>query len=74
MTTTTTAPDARRSIGHLTYAGDVTAGIANDLDSARAFGPNYMGELMWPVDAAYDADTDTTRVGFSLLAPQAVSR
>ena len=34
-------------------------------------GPTLMGEMWWPVTANYDAETDTTRVGFSLIAPEA---
>lgn len=60
---------ARKAIGHANYRGDATEAIARDIADGRPFGPNYMGEFMWPVDAAYDAELDTTRVGFSLLAP-----
>ena len=65
--------NARQAIGHANYRGDVTESIARDIADCRPFGPNYMGEFMWPVDSAYDAELDTTRVGFSLLAP-AVAR
>lgn len=58
----------RKPIGFATYNGDVR-GILNEGPK----GPNYMGELMWPVTAEYDAATDKTRVGFSLLAPEATS-
>lgn len=61
---------SRAAIGHANYPGDVTAGIAADIESGRPFGPNYMGELMWPVNASYDAVTDATRVGFSLMPPE----
>lgn len=58
----------RLPTGFATYSGDAR-GILND----GAKGPNYMGELMWPVTAEYDAETDKTRVGFSLQAPVEVS-
>lgn len=60
----------RTATGHANYPGDVTAAIEADIASGRPFGPNYMGELMWPVDATYDAEANRTRVGFSLLAPE----
>lgn len=60
---------ARKAIGHVNYRGDVTASIERDIASGRPFGPNYMGELMWPVEATYDSAADRTRVGFSLQAP-----
>lgn len=66
--------NARRvATGHANYPGNVTEAIAADVESGRPFGPNYMGELMWPVDATYDTATNTTRVGFSLVAPEAAS-
>jgi len=53
---------ARKPIGFATYNGDVTSVTAEG-----AKGPNYVGELMFPVTAEYDAATDKTRVGFSLV-------
>lgn len=53
--------------GHANYQGNVVPG----LDFTRAMGPTYMGELVWPVAADYDAETDRTRVGFSLIPPTA---
>lgn len=46
------------------YKGDVR-GI---LKEGRK-GPNTLGEWLWPVSADYDPETDTTRVGFSLMEP-----
>lgn len=60
---------ARLPIGFANYRGDVTEAIARDVESGRPFGPNYMGELMWPVSADYDTATNKTRVGFSYIAP-----
>lgn len=57
-----------RPIGFATYPGDATRIL-----SEGPKGPNYMGEVMFPVTAEYDSETDTTRVGFSLVAPQAVT-
>lgn len=54
----------RLPIGHANYSGDCRSILS---DGAK--GPNYMGELMYPVTAEYDAESNTTRVGFSLLAP-----
>lgn len=62
----------RAATGFANYPGDVTVAIAADIESGRPFGPNYMGELMWPVSAEYNAAADRTRVGFSLQAPAAV--
>lgn len=61
--------NVRAAIGYMTYPGDVTAGIAADIESGRAMGPNYFGEHMWPVEAAHDPDMNVTRVGFSLIPP-----
>lgn len=58
----------RKPIGFATYNGDCR-GILNEGPK----GPNDMGELMWPVTAEYDAETNKTRVGFSLIAPEAAS-
>jgi hypothetical protein len=59
----------RAATGHASYPGDVTESIGRDIADGRPFGPNYMGELMWPVDASYDAEANRTRVGFSLQGP-----
>ena len=32
-------------------------------------GPNTLGELLYPVTADYDPETNKTRVGFSYIAP-----
>ncbi len=60
----------RKPTGFANYPGNVTVAIARDVDAGRSFGPNYMGELMWPVTADYDTATNVTRVGFSLMAPE----
>ncbi len=57
----------RQPIGFANYPGKCS------VDFTRAMGPNYMGELMWPVTAEYDAETNTTRVGFSLIPPSEVN-
>lgn len=62
-------PVERKPIGHMTYPGDAT-GILTE----GAKGPNHMGESMWPVTAVHDPETDTTRVGFSLIPPATVTR
>jgi hypothetical protein len=36
-------------------------------------GPNTMGELLYPVTAEYDEASNTTRVGFSYIAPAEVT-
>lgn len=33
-------------------------------------GPNYFGEVMYPIAAKYDAKTDTTRVKYSIIKPR----
>jgi hypothetical protein len=63
----------RKATGWANYHGDVTSAIARDIEAGTPRGPNYMGELMWPVDAAYDAESNMTRVGFSLIAPEVSS-
>jgi hypothetical protein len=59
-----TVPGSRHPIGFASYPGDV-----RDILGQGPFGPNYMGEQMWAVTAEYDAETNKTRVGFSLIAP-----
>lgn len=56
--------DTRQATGWANYPGDCR-GILTEGPK----GPNYMGEVVWPVTAEYDAETDRTRVGFSLQAP-----
>lgn len=45
-----------------TYPGDQTAQIVGEVK-----GPNTLGEALRAVTADYDAETNTTRVGFSYL-------
>lgn len=45
---------------HLNYPGDVRHIVG------EVKGRNYLGEWFTAVDAHYDADTDTTRVGFAI--------
>lgn len=52
----------RKPIGFATYRGYVDMPL-------EPCGPNYMGELMWPVTLEYDSAKDRTRVGFSLIPP-----
>lgn len=52
--------DERKPIGWATYSGAAHESLIRHLDS---------GQPMWPVEVRYDPDSDTTRVGFSLLAP-----
>lgn len=55
----------RPATAWLNYPGDV-----RPVDQSRPLGPTYEGAyLLWPVDAEYDAESDRTRVGFSLLPP-----
>lgn len=69
-TTISETREALPAMGFANYKGDVTASIERDIEEGRPFGPNYMGELMWPVSATYDATVDKTRVGFALQAPE----
>lgn len=62
-------PAVRKPTGWATYRRDVRVGIQRAIDSGQPMGPNYMGELMWPVEATYDPKTDSTRVGFTLVPP-----
>lgn len=48
----------------LNYPGDAR-GILDE----GAKGPSTMNELLYPVTAEYDEKADTTRVGFSYIAP-----
>lgn len=60
--------DTREPIGHANNNGDVR----NTFDFETFLGhkgPNYMGEVMFPVTAEYDPETNKTKVGFSLLPP-----
>lgn len=36
----------------------------------KAYGPNQMDELYWPVDTNYDEETDVTTVKFALVMPE----
>lgn len=54
----------------MNYHGDVTASIAEWIESGVPMGPNYLGEYMWPVSATYDADADRTHVEFDLRPPE----
>lgn len=63
----------RAASGYMTYPNDCAEGIAARIESRVPMGPNYIGEPMWPVSAEYDAGSNTTRVGFSLIAPEASS-
>lgn len=64
---------SRLASGFMTYPGNCVAGIEARIATSEPMGPNYLGEPMWPVDAVYDSKTDTTSVGFSLVAPKAVA-
>jgi hypothetical protein len=55
----------RKPVTHLNYRGDLTATFDTDI----AYGPNTLGELLYPVTVEYDAEVDQTRVGFSFIAP-----
>ena len=46
----------------LTYNGDVTEGIIGTI-----MGPNTLGEHLTVVEANYDVETNTTRVGFTYV-------
>lgn len=59
--------DPRQASGYANYRGDCRGILAE-----RPKGPNCMGELLWPVTATYDAETDRTHVGFSLQPPAGV--
>lgn len=60
--------DDRKPVQFANYKGD-TRNILNEY----AKGPNTIGELLYPVTAEYDAETDHTRVGFSYIVPAEVS-
>jgi len=42
--------------------------VLNNIHWEIAMGPNYMGELMWPLEqfSEYDEETDKTTLRFSL--------
>jgi len=63
-----TTPDDRRPTGWANYSGNVVPFVA--ARHLEPMGPNYMGELMWPVEAVFDRGSGRTRVGFSLQAPE----
>ena len=63
--------DTRKPTSFLNYKGDVR-GILRDTN--LRLGPNVLGEWLYPVTAEYDAETNRTRVGVSLIAPAAVAR
>lgn len=58
----------RVAIGHMNYPGDLRSTF--DFETFKgAKGPSYMGEVLFPVDAAYDEETNMTKIGFSLMPP-----
>lgn len=65
--------ERRRPVTWLNYPGDVTAGIVELLERSIPMGPNTIGEWLWPVSAAFDVETNRTRVGFSYVQPPAVA-
>lgn len=60
---TPTIPDTRQATCWLNYPGKVVP------DPFRPLGPNLLGELLWPIEVTRDEQANTTRVGFSLIAP-----
>ena len=58
----------RAAIGHANYHGDVRHTFDFETFEGRK-GPNYMGEIMFPVTAEYDEETNMTKIGFSLMPP-----
>lgn len=60
--------NVRAPVTWLNYAGDVTS---TALTCRPFYGPNAMGERLYPVSAVYDEETDLTRVGFTFIAPGA---
>lgn len=60
--------DPRPAVAWCTYPGNVTSGFRPD----QAKGPNTLGEDLWPVQAIYNPATNSTRVGFSYIAPTLV--
>jgi hypothetical protein len=58
--------DERKPVQWATYPGDATPILAEGPK-----GPNTLGELLWPVEATYDAEAAQTRVGFSYQSPPA---
>lgn len=53
----------------LNYPGDVSETILKEGPK----GPSTMNELLYPVTAEYDPETDKTRVGLSYIAPPVAS-
>jgi hypothetical protein len=54
----------RKPIRWCTYPGEITL---DQVEPARC--PNTLNELLYPVTATYDPDTNKTRVGWSYIAP-----
>lgn len=55
--------DSTEADSFLNYPHDHTAIV----DHQRTMGPNRLGEYFVPVEATYDTDRDSTRVGFVTL-------
>lgn len=51
--------DQRHAEKHANYNGDVTHAVG------EVMGPNEFGERMTVVEAAYDPETNKTRLGFA---------
>lgn len=62
--------DTRKPSSFLNYTGDRRSILDNP---GQRLGPNLLGEWLYPVTAEYDAEENRTRVGLSLVAPEAVS-
>lgn len=60
--------DTRQAVRWATYPGD-----ARNILTEGPKGPNTIGEALWPVTAEFDPEANKTRVGFSYVAPEAVS-
>lgn len=61
--------DTRKATVFLNYKGNVVDSIMERKRSRMPFGPTTVGEPVWPLGAAYDAQMDVTRVGCSFLPP-----
>jgi hypothetical protein len=55
------------SRGAAHYAGNHVKHFKKVIESGHPMGPNAMGEYMWPVEAEYLAEKQTTRVRFTLF-------
>jgi hypothetical protein len=66
MSDTRSLSEKRRAQTYLNYKGKIDLRTIQ-LEGPK--GPNTVREMQWPVSVEYDEESDTSRVGFTLIPP-----